>query len=125
MEDRIEIGDYIRNKEGYIGQVRLILFEELEENQKFYMCEKDNDLAGGYKKEIIKYSKNIVDLIEVGDYVNGYKVINCVNEKNSLIENYVDIESDMDSNQCTFWNDDIKDVVTKELFEKQKYKIGE
>mgnify|MGYP003289859801 CR=1 FL=1 len=71
-----------------------------------------------------KIKHRIIDLIEVGDYVNGYKV--------------VDIKIFSDSNKYmviateehqSFWKDkvfedEIKSIVTKEQFESMSYKVG-
>ena len=53
---KIEIGDYVRTKKGKIFQY---------DKGRAYLG-KDN--------AIVKHSKNIIDLIEVGDYVNGKEV---------------------------------------------------
>ena len=63
----IEVGEYVRTKKGKIDKVT---------NDNCYMpqyieCKK----SLLYKEDIIKHSKNIIDLIEVGDYVNGHKII--------------------------------------------------
>ena len=69
---------------------------------------------------IIKSSPNIIDLINVGDYVNGLKVDkideNGIYNSNSYDGWLVNIAS---------YNEDIKSIVTKEQFESMKYRIGE
>ena len=72
-------------------------------------------------EDIVKHSKNIIDLIEVGDYVNGKRVI------------YVDTIEDGDGNErlCVFVEEtqdciearDIKSIVTKEQFANIEYKL--
>jgi hypothetical protein len=65
---------------------------------------------------MIKHSPNIIDLIEVGDYVNGYPVID-------IGQDYICV--------CDFGKsedlieEDIKTIVTKEQFESMKYKVGD
>ena len=64
-------------------------------------------------EKITKHSKNIIDLIEVGDYVNGEKVLS------------VDWES-VGIKGFDFINpDDIKTIITKEQIETMKYKVGD
>ena len=66
--NEIEVNDYVRTKNGVIDKVDA-LYGMIEntvhlENQKWF------DI-----KNIVKHSKQLIDLIEVGDYVNGSKVL--------------------------------------------------
>ena len=65
--------------------------------------------------EIIKHSPDIIDLIEVGDYVNGkyvYKITaECIYFKGYAVENKNNI-----------W---IQSIVTKEQFVQIEYKVEE
>ena len=76
------------------------------------------------KKYMVKSSPNIIDLIEVGDYVNGRKIETkyyCnVNQEWIVAEDCGDEYYD-----CKFANENIKTVVTKEQFEVMQYKVGE
>ena len=73
-------------------------------------------------EEIIKHSPNIIDIIEVGDYVNGHLVIAVDREKLEVsIENCM-YGSDYEEING---NIDIKTIVTKEQFESIKYTVGE
>lgn len=60
-------------------------------------------------------SYNIIDLIEVGDYVNGYEVIQIDNGRL-----YFDV-GDFSFNGIE--NNQIKSIVTKEQFESVSYKL--
>lgn len=62
----IEVNDYVRTKNGVIGKVIKVL-----SNRVFL----DNLGYAVLIKDILKHSKQLIDLVEVGDYVNGYKVI--------------------------------------------------
>ena len=64
---------------------------------------------------IVKASYNIIDILEVGDYVNGCKVI-----KNTLKDggNIVIVQG----GNC-FTNEEIKSIVTKEQMEQMAYKV--
>ena len=71
------------------------------------------------KKRIKKSSSNIIDLIEVGDYVNGHLVFDkapgCVyieDNQNKLAH-------------IPYTKDNIKSIVTKEQFESMAYKVVE
>ena len=36
----------------------------------------------------------------------------------------VEIDSSMDSSECTLWEEDIKTILTKEIYEQNCYKVG-
>ena len=71
-----------------------------------------------------KVSENIIDLIEVGDFVNGYRVENVINEGPCPSGKCVDIDSSKDSIECTLWEKDIKTILTKESYMANCYKVG-
>ena len=122
----MKVGDYVRTKYGVIAKITDII-EDLsidcdidvyyEDNLKYEMpmMEISYNLKDKY---IIKSSPNIIDLIEVGDYVNGYKVLNVLdfNDNSKMLS----LEKIYDS---TITNEDIKSIVTKEQFEEMEYKI--
>jgi len=103
----MKVGDYVRNKKGIIGKIKLI--DNQTELYDLYLIKNK-----WYKKEeIIKSSPNIIDLIEVGDYVNGFYVINKpFNQR---------IHTEFDD----FFEEDIKTILTKEQFSSMEYKVGE
>jgi hypothetical protein len=74
-------------------------------------------------KDIAKASFDIIDLIEVGDYVNGNEVLK--------IDNYVeelnkDSEIHIDSIFINYlYEDEIKTIVTHEQMQQMEYRIGE
>lgn len=71
-------------------------------------------------------SHNIIDLIEVGDYVNGFRVDE-IGEYHSIrtdkVETYAKVNCSALLN-C-FYEEDIKSIVTKEQFKSVSYKVGE
>ena len=68
---------------------------------------------------IIKSSPNIIDLIEVGDYVNGKQVIDF------MLENGKRKGIIVDADIWGFDIDEIKSIVTHEMFESMEYKVGD
>ena len=108
-------GMYVRTKKGKIGKVIDI---NLGQEQKRYILDSSSVYIYD-REEILKASNNIIDLIEVGDYVNGFLVVDKyydyankewrLNDRNGLI--------------CTEKN--IKSIVTKEQFENVSYKVGD
>lgn len=72
------------------------------------------------KKNVLKASNSIIDLIEVGDYINGYKVLFKDKDFNGN-ENIKCIDS-AEERQC-FYEKDIKSIVTKEQFKNMEYEV--
>ena len=115
MEEKIEIGEYVRNESGVIHKVKSI-----DELADFFIDEEGKlkeiagvDLWNEYVYEdIVNHSKNIKDLIEANDYVNGCRV-----EK--IIGNTIII---FGINQGIL-EEDIRSIVTKEQFESIEYKV--
>ncbi len=89
----MKIGDYVRTINGKIWII------------------KSQQAISGHKKDIIKSSPNIIDLIEVGDYVNGMKVDHVF----PPLKIFIDGEE--------YLEDEIETIVTREQFEAIKYEI--
>ena len=137
--DKIEVGEWIRTHTGEIGKVFKVELAK-EEREKYpnnpykgYWRDKYvTDVRRGYctRQVIKKHSKNIIDLIEVGDYVNGHKVkqINCKLE-------YIDDDSDTGVNEVDngleiegyptwiYFECEIESIVTKEQFASMEYRL--
>lgn len=74
------------------------------------------------KDEIINHSKQLIDLIEVGDYVNGHRVVNEIwgEDDNNL---YFEIEGGFNKAQY-IGEKDIETILTKESHMANCYKVG-
>ena len=109
----IEVNDYVRTKNGIIDKVI---------NSNFYMsiyveCEKGLYLI----ENIVKHSKQLIDLIEVGDIVNGMEVLD-IHKPRDLWE---PIEIRVDGRYTNFiLAEDIKTIITKESYMANCYKVG-
>lgn len=69
------------------------------------------------KNDILIASFNIIDLVQLGDYVNGMEVTRiCFDEYGNRILNLSNCSLELT-------NDDIKSVVTKERFDNVKFNI--
>ena len=123
-------GDYVRTKKGIIGKYNIVKTGETipnwnggygyKEIEKEYI---DNNIYNRFDDEIIKSSPNIIDLIEVGDYVNGMEVTSIENDtKGKYIFGYT---CDGLEGETWFYQNDIKSIVTKEQFESMEYKVEE
>ena len=114
----LEVGMYVRTKNGCICQILRTTYSKYLSRNKELCYEVDRPINVNmelYDEDIFKASHNIIDLIEVGDYVNGEKVI----LKN---DGYIEIGTTND--YIGFNNEElVKSIVTKEEFESVSYKV--
>lgn len=121
----MKVGEYVRT-DNCIGKVYDICHKE-EDYYKF-IIENHGTLRICDSDYIVKSSPNIIDLIEVGDYVNGSRVEE-IEEYNG--EKYLYLEEMEYSNANQDYinvyckQEYIKSIVTKEAFESMEYRIGE
>lgn len=119
MKD-IEVGEYVRTKEGEIHKVIKII--EDDGDWDYYCC---GNNVGYFAMDIANHSKHLIDLIEVGDFVNGYRVISVdydvTNDTTECIE--LDLNSNYQYNFISIRQ--IKTILTHEQFEANCYKVGE
>ena len=127
---KLEVGLYFRTKGGTIGKIDSMT----EDGSEIYFDTKsifdDQEELGSkwcYATDIVKTSYNIIDLIEVGDYVNGHQVYEVDKECCRITLNGGDIGKEF---RFTYLrpvlgkNMGIKTILTKEQFENNCYKIG-
>src|SRR5574344_105239 len=81
----INVGDYVR---GFRGINKGIRIEPYNNSYFYYTDVKNNNERKPFyfERHIKKHSKNIMNLIEVGDYVNGYKAM-LVNKNFLMLSN--------------------------------------
>lgn len=114
----MKVGEYARTEYGISKCIKVI---PIRKNSFMYEFDKEvyEDVNYLTASELEKYksSPNIIDLIEAGDYVNGYKVLNVLdfNDNSKMLS----LEKIYDNKIA---NEDIKSVVTKEQFEAMEYK---
>ena len=124
---KLEVGMYVRTKKG-IFQIR---------NKDVFIEDKKQYIGvnGRYTcidiETIEKASHNIIDLIEVGDYVNGYKVLGT----NLNLKWYDDELGEQDETEgielegygyvCpnSNYHFELKSIVTKEQFAAMQYEV--
>ena len=120
----MKVGDYVRTKYG----IAKYISDKFTKNAMYYVVDKDimicnvegweNCLSGS--NEIIKSSPNIIDLIEVGDYVNGHKVVDIAKAPKRAV--YIE-DVKQKSGLIPYTRDNIKSILTKEQFESMEYKV--
>ena len=113
----IEVGEYVRTRAGHFYKITRI-----DENGFIYW----NKIQCGWSMEqlkdiVVKHSKQLIDLIEVGDYVNGMEVLDIY----KLRDLWKPIEIRVDSRYTNFIiAEDIKTLLTKESYMANCYKVG-
>lgn len=119
----IEVNEYVRTDEGEIAKVTSVAKETLgetlgiDEYRDIGFCNTEPYVKGN----IIKHSKQLIDLIECGDYVNGMEVLD-IHKPRDLWE---PIEIRVDSRYTNFiLAKDIKTILTKERYMANCYKVG-
>ena len=119
MEDKIELGEYVRTKDGEIHKVIKII--EDDGDWDYYCC---GNNVGYFAMDIANHSKKLIDLIEVGDFVNGYRVISVdydvTNDTTECIE--LDLNSNYQYNFISIRQ--IQTILTKEIYMANCYKVG-
>lgn len=129
--NKLEVGMYVRTDKTGIKKIYKIDNNKTKYKYLYKLKNQDDDgcidLGILSDNNIIKARFDIINLIEVGDYVNGERII-------SIIP--IDIcGNEVLDNQHIFYKDgeifeeifekDIKTVVTKEQFESMSYRIGD
>lgn len=127
---KLEVGMYIRTDKVGIKKIYKIDNNKTKYKYLYKLKNQDGDgcidLGVLCENNIIKASYNIIDILEVGDYANGKKIvdvgclINGPRKGTKVIDYYI-----TPSAVSYLENEDIKSVVTKELFELAEYRIGE
>ena len=119
---KLEVGMYLRTKDGKIA--KFIKYDEIDKEQLITSYYQYSTIWIG---DIASYSFNIIDLIQVGDYVNGEKVGEVIKKEmyhfgdGIIIKNEDD--KDIYSNFRYSKYGDIESIVTKEQFESISYKL--
>ena len=83
MNNEIEVGSFVRLKQGYIGTVENIN-DFREPSMKYAVDIQKRDLVFVGDDDIVTHSKIKSEIVEVGDYVNGYYVRKIANYNNEL-----------------------------------------
>lgn len=122
---KIKVGDFIRTESGIIDKVRRktkFMYQRLGDKGGVRKFENEADYYNFLIKEYcerIEYAKNIIDLIEVGDYVNGKLVRAAYLDGRT---HYIKLEEEDRGHRI--YNRDIKTVVTKEQFKDIEFWIN-
>ena len=115
----IEVGDYVRTRSGEIFKVKEV---NPTIGGKIAIVRKENGFIRRVDMEEEKHSKNIIDLIEVGDFVNGYR-IDSIDSWGVLVHEARGINKSGFSIPVAQYEEDIKTVETHEQHEQNRYTV--
>lgn len=120
MKDKLELNMYVRTKWGYI--CKLININDFREPSMRYGIEANylRDIMFIGDNDIAKASYNIIDILEIGDYVNGSPICSFKTDEKDRIWIYTD-----SNYKCGYLENEIKTIVTHEQMEQMAYKVGE
>lgn len=112
---KLEVEMYVRTKRDGIGK---IISLSIGEEDECCFIELSKRRTGIKEHNIVKASHNLIDLIEVGDYVNGLLVTRIL-EDNETKKKYINLYGSISE-----WEEeDIKSIVTKEMFANAEYRV--
>ncbi len=120
----IKEGMYVRLKANNVTYIRQIIEVCKDIRYATYKVDKPFcNQTGLSPKKIIKASFNIINVLEIGDFVDGNEVVNitlpdaCGDEE--LDDGLIHFENYKEYPQ------NIKNIITKESFESGQYEVGE
>lgn len=119
MKDKIEVNEYVRFNNGEIGKVI-----DIKENPSRIVYSEYGEI--GLISDIVKHSKQLIDLIEVKDVIK-YRInnISTTLETKGYVEGIVDIsDEEMLQKIKSDKNYHILEILTKESYMANCYKVG-
>ena len=113
LEENLQDDMYVRTSDNGIDKFKF-KFKLKNDGNPFYIYYFEKTSMTNPERYIVKEpSHNIIDLIEEGDYVNGWKILHWTDGTKIVDDGWA---TDLDKM-------DIKSIVTKEQMEAMEYKI--
>lgn len=111
---KLEVGMYCRYN-NFQNKIKIAKIKGIQKADEVFQYDYINfdNADGELETNIIKASYNIIDILQVGDYVNGYEVTS----KDQFLG--------FGNHDWYMTNDEIKSIVTKEQMEQMAYKVGD
>ena len=110
----IEVGEWIRLNDGRIRQLKWTDGINAQWTRTF---------GEGLLKDIVKHSKDITDLIKVGDYVNGYKVISIDTNAPNNCKECIELDKNNAYEYQWISKNEIETILTKEQYMQNCYTV--
>lgn len=128
-KERLEIGDYYRTFKGLIRKVETMNTPETRQEKHIGYVKRNVLLVNGRHtlEEIKIHSPNKIDLVEKGDYVNGYRVNSIEKEYyNAVLDEVIpkgetELIIGNEEGLLSIGANDIKTIVTHEQFKAMEY----
>ena len=124
----MKVGDYVRFDYHRVSvpiQIARIIETHYDNEDDSICYSTDVGLVIDESNLVKEPSKNPIDLIKVGDYVNGMLVIE-ETPKDKRKKQQITVDSTaFEWGTERLFNENIKSIVTKEQFESMEYKVGE
>ena len=128
MEDKIEVGEYVRTKDGRIAQIKSIDYEAgiYRFDRIIYINDfgmKENVLYNNemFKKLIVKHSKQLIDLIENKDVLKvriDKEIMLFGMDEDTLDIKYKELIEDIENGEY-----ELLEILTHEQFEANCYLV--
>lgn len=118
---KLEVGMYVRTKDGYISQYKY--YDTTNAYMEKLLCIPLSNGTFANIEDIVKARYNIIDILEVEDYVNGKRIIKVIPEDicgDEILDNQHIFSIDGE-----IFENEIKSIVTKEQFKEMSYEIVE
>ena len=126
----LEVGMYVRTKRRTFQPPQIARIRDMSKDVVLnqYFIELDKNLIPSYKhhiyeEDIENANHSLIELVKVGDYVNGYPIYEIIEYEDNTRAIVIG-----DDNKSIIWEESsqyIKSIVTKEQFEAMAYRVGE
>lgn len=120
----IQVGEYVRINNDF-RVIALGIGKVVGINQDSIYVKMNFELPFSFKKDnVAKHSKQLIDLVEVGDVIK-YKIENVPLETRGYLEGITDIsDKEMLQNIKNDKNYKVLEILTKEIYMANCYKVG-
>ena len=115
-KDEIVEGEYVKTNDGHIGKLMRIERDDIDTSLKWYVFDDGKNERYINKPYIVKHSKNLIDVIELYDYVNGMIVFDITTYNNGEKEIKTSSGYLMSENE-------IQDILTHEQYTANCYNV--
>lgn len=119
----IEVNDYVRTDKGKI--TKIVGIDEFIDSTTFYETEDNPGYMDLCNKNIVKHSKQLIDLIEVKDLVCFKNKLQNSLENEEMIIHIFDNDTLEEVKQAIERREiELLEILTHEQFKKSSYKVG-
>lgn len=110
----IKVGEKIRCNDGLIGELIRIERDDIDISLKWYVFDDGKNERYVNKPYITKHSFSLTDLIEVGDYINGERILDITGDY---------IHTNETNHNKFYLGKNIKTILSKEQYQSNCYAV--